>query len=86
MHFSVFRSAREETDHVSLAREQGSVEQRVETDAVYFSRRAREELRAGIEAGTRKARRSHLDLAQAYEARAHLFTNSIRGLAHNRLW
>jgi hypothetical protein len=46
---------------------------------MYFSRRAREELSAAVEAKERKVRISHLDLAEAYECRAHLITNKIVG-------
>ena len=57
--------------------EQSIVEQHIVEDAAYFSRRAREELRAAVEAKSGKARRSHLQLAEAYECRSHLITNQL---------
>lgn len=51
---------------------------RLEDDAIYFSRRAREELQAAIGGCCRKARQSHLELAEAYEFRAHRITEELR--------
>ena len=55
-------------------------------DAVYFSRRARQELAAAIHASSGKARRAHLQLAEAYECRAHLLTAQLRRDADYRIW
>lgn len=41
----------------------------MENDAVYYSRRAREERQAAINAPQRNVRERHLELAQAYELR-----------------
>ena len=82
MHFTVFRSAREETEGACAKQAENMAgepraEARLQDEAIYFSRRAREELRAAVDANERKARKSHLDLAQAYECRAHLITGEI---------
>jgi hypothetical protein len=52
---------------------------RVEDDAIYFSRRAREERRLSLNGNCRKCRRTHLELALAYEFRAHLHTQETAG-------
>jgi hypothetical protein len=85
-HLGALRAARKEGQSMSAWAREGSVERRFEQDAVYFSRRAREELHAAIEANTRKARRSHLDLAEAYEIRAHVMTHRMTGPGEDRLW
>lgn len=41
----------------------------MESDAVYYSRRAREERRAAFDAAQKKVRDRHLEFAQAYELR-----------------
>ena len=55
----------------------------LEEEAVYFSRRAREELHAGVNGSSRKAREVHIQIAQAYEFRAHLLNQELgrRGAA-----
>jgi hypothetical protein len=50
-----------------------------EDDAIYFSRRAREERRLSLNGNCRKCRQTHLELAQAYEFRAHLLTQETPG-------
>jgi hypothetical protein len=55
----------------------GARRTRLEDDAIYFSRRAREELQAAIGGCCRKARQTHLMLAEAYEIRAHLITEEV---------
>lgn len=57
---------------------QVSAHARLENDAIYFSRRAREERQASARGDCRKCRQVHLELAQAYEFRAHLITREIR--------
>lgn len=85
-HFTAFRSAREEISALA-ADWTGSEDVRqkslVETEAIYFSRRAREELRAGIDGNCRKTREAHFALAEAYEFRARVLTEelSCRGAA-----
>lgn len=63
-------------DRLLLSRAPG--DSLLEKEAVYFSRRAREELLAGIEGKSRKARMSHLALAEAYELRARILTEALR--------
>jgi len=58
--------------------ELSSAQQHIEEDAIYFSRRAREERQAFLRGDCRKCRRVHLELAQAYEFRAHLSTHEMR--------
>jgi hypothetical protein len=53
------------------------LERHPEDEALYWSRRAREELQAAIHADSGEARRSHLHLAEAYERKAHLRTGEI---------
>ena len=81
-HFTTFRSVREEMEGAWAAPAGGtglqwSDDARLQDEAIYFSRRAREELRAAVEANERKARKSHLELAEAYDCRAHLITGEI---------
>jgi hypothetical protein len=57
----------------------------MEEDAIYFNRRAREERQAYLRGVGRKCRQAHLELAEAYEFRAHLITREIRRLAANEL-
>ena len=81
-HFTIFRSVREESESACAGPAgypglQLWEDARLQDEAIYFSRRAREELRAAVEASERKARRSHLDLAEAYECRAHLITGEV---------
>jgi hypothetical protein len=42
----------------------------MESDAVYYSRRAREERQAAVHAPLRGVRERHIEMAQAYELRA----------------
>jgi hypothetical protein len=60
--------------------------ERSPSEALYFSRRARDELQAAIHADSGKARRAHLRLAEAYECRAHLITDQLRWNADQRVW
>ena len=55
----------------------------LEDEALYFSRRAREELHDGMRGTSRKAREVHIQIAQAYEFRAHLLYQELgrRGAA-----
>lgn len=56
-------------------------DRRMEQDAMYFSRRAREERQAHLKADCRRCRQIHLELAEAYEFRAHLMTSAVRRIA-----
>ncbi len=66
---TVFLSARED-----ITRAVGSA---IEAEATYFSRRAMEERLASSAGLSRKSRQIHLELALAYEFRAHLLTQEI---------
>jgi hypothetical protein len=44
----------------------------METDAIYYARRAREERLAAANAITARVRQCHIQLAHAYEKRGHL--------------
>lgn len=58
---------------------------RMEQDAIYFSRRAREERQAYLKGDCRRCRQIHLQLAEAYEFRAHLITREVRRFAADDL-
>ena len=82
-HFTSFRSAREEVAMKATRDDLAEWEpvdpnSMIESDAVYFSRRAREELRAGINGSCRRAREAHFALAEAYEFRANLLAKELR--------
>jgi hypothetical protein len=62
-----------------------SARDRMEDDAIYFSRRAREERQAYLRGDSRKCRLLHLELADAYEFRAHLLTRELRRQADEEL-
>lgn len=78
LHFTAFRSAwgqpsNGKNDLVERRNEDCSISDQ----AVYFSRRAREELQAGINGGSRKVRETHFALAEAYEFRARVLTDQL---------
>jgi hypothetical protein len=80
-HFTAFHSAREEASTRapdSFAWDNARRKSLVETEAIYFSRRAREELRAGIDGNCRKTREVHFALAEAYEFRARVLTEELK--------
>lgn len=83
-YLSPLRSVGEETaakareGDIELGRE-WLFERRTEDDAIYFGRRAREERRLSMTSNCRKCREAHLELAEAYEFRAHLLTQESRG-------
>lgn len=62
-----------------------SAHKRMEDDATYFNRRAREERQAYLRGHCRRSRQAHLELAEAYEFRAHLITREVRKLAADEL-
>ena len=68
------------------ATEATALETRLEAEATYCSRRAREERQASSRAASRKCREVHLELAMAYEFRAHLFTQQLRRCATSDLY
>jgi len=55
-----------------------SAHKHMEDDAIYFSRRAREERQAYLRGDCRKCRQVHMELAEAYEFRAHLLTHELQ--------
>jgi len=65
--------------------ELSSVHKHIEDDAIYFSRRAREERQAYLRGDCRKCRQVHMELAEAYEFRAHLITRETRRAADELL-
>jgi hypothetical protein len=78
-HFSAFRSAREEVGTEIIQNLLNKLDEgSLENEAVYFSRRAREERHASIHGACRKCRDVHLELAEAYEFRAHLVTQQLQ--------
>ena len=87
--FTAFRSALQEAaiacnrppQHLVLR----ALQTRAEAEATYFSRRAQEERQASANAPSRKCREVHLELALAYEFRAHLFTHEMCAAAASEL-
>ena len=79
VHFTVFRSAHEEVAYAVYPStpEQSRFHPRLELEAAYFSRRATEERQASRACLSRKSREVHLELAVAYEFRAHLLTQQV---------
>jgi hypothetical protein len=83
-HFPAFRSVGEESAAMATESEIERCHERLfercaEDDAIYFSRRAREERRLSLTGNCRKCRQTHMELAQAYEFRAHLLTLEAAG-------
>ena len=70
---------------VGPAVQEAELNRRTEDEAIYLSRRAREERRASLKAGCRKCRQTHLELADAYELRAHVLTHETRRRARSPL-
>ena len=72
-------------ENARCSSEVSSAHQHIEDDAIYFSRRAREERQAFLRGACRKCRQVHLELAEAYEFRAHLVTHEMRRAADELL-
>jgi len=70
---------------VRLLFREAALNRRTEDEAIYLSRRAREERCASIKANCRKCRQIHLELADAYELRAHVLTHETRRRAGSPL-
>lgn len=89
MYFTIFRSAREEVDAHRFRAPSNipatSRDRRLEIDAMYFSRRARQERQASLHGNCHKSRQFHLELAEAYERRAHLITDKLNRRDLSRL-
>jgi hypothetical protein len=81
-HFSAFSAGEEASmksiEAVLATADETESDELVASDAIYFSRRAREELHAGVNGRSREARQVHLELAEAYEFRARLLTELLR--------
>ena len=88
-HVTDFRSTGDEAtkffDKDTKARRETPLDRRMEAEAKYCSRRAREERQASSRAISRKCRDVHLELALAYEFRAHLFTQQLCDCAASQL-